>query len=183
VAILVIIIGIFGLKDFFFYREGPTFSIPEKHKSRFYKQVRKIFYTDSVWPMLVATVAMGLGIALVELPCTAGFPFIWSSIISGMELTASYFIILFVLYIMVYLADELVIFFLALLKMRSTKISEEQGRTLKLLAGTIMIVMGLVLLFYPDLMENFTGILIAFGTAFLMAFLIYLLRKKLYRES
>jgi len=177
VAVIVIIIGIFGVKDFFFYQEGPTFSISGKHKSKFYKQVRKIFYTDSVLPMIVATAVMGVGIALVELPCTAGFPFIWSTIISGMELNVSYFSILFVLYIIVYLADELVIFLLAVLKMRSTKISEEQGRTLKLLAGSIMIVMGLVLLFYPDLMENFSGIVIAFGAAFLITYLIYRLRR------
>lgn len=177
VAIILIIIGIFGVKDFFFYQEGPTFSISEKHKSKFYKQVRKIFYTDSVMPMIVATAVMGVGIALVELPCTAGFPFIWSTIISGMELNVSYFSILFVLYIIVYLADELVIFLLAVLKMRSTKISEEQGRTLKLLAGSIMIVMGLVLLFYPDLMKNFNGIVIAFGAAFLITYLIYRLQR------
>jgi hypothetical protein len=36
-------------------QQGPTFTIPEKQKSKYYRQVRKIFYTDSTLPMIGAT--------------------------------------------------------------------------------------------------------------------------------
>jgi cytochrome c biogenesis protein CcdA len=183
IATLVIVVGLFGIKDFLVMQQGPTFSIPEKQKSKFYRQVRKIFYTDSVLPMIGATAVMALGIALVELPCSAGFPFIWSTIIAGMDLSANYFIILFTIYILIYLIDEIVIFTIAVIKMRSAKLTEEQGRTLKLIAGALMLVLGLILLFRPDYMENLTGLIISFGVAFALTIIIYQLKKHLIRTG
>jgi cytochrome c biogenesis protein CcdA len=177
IAALVIVVGLFGIKDFLVAQEGPTFSIPEKHKSKFYRQVRKIFYTDSILPMIGATAVMGLGIALVELPCTAGFPFIWSTILAGMDLSANYFALLFAIYLLIYLLDEIVIFFVAVIKMRSAKITEEQGRTLKLVAGTLMLVLGLILLIRPEYMESIVGLAVTFGVAFLITFAIYQFKK------
>lgn len=177
IAALVIVVGLLGIKDFLVAQDGPTFSIPEKHKSKFYKQVRKIFYTDSVLPMIGATAVMGLGIALVELPCTAGFPFIWSTIVSGLDLSTNYFVLLFAIYMFIYLLDEIVIFMVAVIKMRSAKMTEEQGRTLKLVAGTLMLVLGLILLFRPEYMESILGLVATFGVAILVTFLIYQLKK------
>jgi len=182
IAALVIVVGLFGIKDFLVSQEGPTFSIPEKHKSQFYKQVRKIFYTNSVLPMIGATALMGLGIALVELPCTAGFPFIWSTIIAGMDLSINHFALLFTVYLLIYLLDEIAIFMVAVIKMRSAKITEEQGRTLKLVAGTLMLVLGLILLIRPEYMESMIGLVATFGVAFFVTFLIYQL-KKLYIKN
>jgi cytochrome c biogenesis protein CcdA len=177
IAALVIVVGLLGIKDFLVAQDGPTFSIPEKHKSKFYKQVRKIFYTDSVLPMIGATAVMGLGIALVELPCTAGFPFIWSTIVSGLDLSTNYFVLLFAIYMFIYLLDEIVIFMVAVIKMRSAKMTEEQGRTLKLVAGTLMLVLGLILLFRPEYMESILGLVATFCVAILVTFLIYQLKK------
>ena len=183
IAALVIVVGLFGIKDFLVVQQGPTFSIPEKQKSKFYRQVRKIFYTDSVLPMIGATAVMALGIALVELPCSAGFPFIWSTIIAGMDISANYFVVLFTIYILIYLIDEIVIFTIAVVKMRSAKLTEEQGRTLKLIAGALMLVLGLILLFRPDYMENLTGLVISFGAAFALTIIIYQLKKHLIRTG
>lgn len=182
IAALVIVVGLFGIKDFLVAQEGPTFSIPEKHKSNFYKQVRKIFYTDSVLPMIGATAVMGLGIALVELPCTAGFPFIWSTLVAGMDLSTNYFALLFAIYLLIYLLDEIVIFMVAVIKMRSTKMTEEQGRTLKLVAGTLMLVLGLILLIRPEYMESLTGLVATFGAAFLVTLVIYQFKKIFFQK-
>jgi len=127
--------------------------------------------------MIGATAVMGLGIALVELPCTAGFPFIWSTIVAGMELSTNYFALLFAIYILIYLLDEVVIFMVAVIKMRSAKMTEEQGRTLKLVAGTLMLVLGLILLIRPEYMESMIGLIATFGAAFLVTLLIYQLKK------
>jgi len=177
VAALVIVVGLFGIKDFWVAKEGPTFSIPEKYKSRFYKQVRRVFYTDSALPMIGATAVMGLGIALVELPCTAGFPFIWSTIVTSLDLSANYFALLFAIYLLVYLLDEVIIFVFAVIKMRLAKMTEEQGKTLKLVAGTLMLILGLILLISPKSMESITSLIAIFGTAFATTFIIYQLKK------
>ncbi len=176
VAIIVIILGLVAIKDFIAIKQGLTFAIPDSYKSRYYKQVRQVFYTESVWPMVTATAVMALGIAVIELPCTAGFPFIWSSIIAELNLTPSYFIFLFFIYLVTYLSVELVIFFFAAIKLRSIKITEERGRILKLIAGSLMLVLGLILFIDPTYMESMIGIVVAFGASAALTLLIYLVK-------
>ncbi len=177
VAALVIILGLVAIKDFIVAREGLTFSIPDSYKSRYYKQVRRVFYTESVLPMIVATAVMALGIAIIELPCTAGFPFIWSSIMAELDLPLPFFAFLFVLYILTYLSVELIIFFAAVIRLRSIKMTEERGRLLKLVAGSLMLVLGLVLFIDPTFMESMLGIVVAFGASAVLAAVIFMLRK------
>ncbi len=182
VAVIVIILGILGIKDYFAFKEGPSMSIPDSYKSKYYSQVRKVLYSDSVFPMVAATALMALGIALVELPCTAGFPFIWTGIIAGLDLSTTDYIFLFALYLVIYFADEFLIFLLALIKMRSVKITEESGRLLKLIAGSLMLVLGLVLVVKPTLMESLRGMFLAFGTVFVLILILYGMRRFLLKK-
>lgn len=177
VAAIVIILGLFAIKDFILVRDSFSLSIPDSYKSKFYRQVRQVFYTESFLPMIAATALMALGIALVELPCTAGLPFIWTTIVAGMDLTTPYFILLFLIYIVTYLSVELAIFFVAVIRMRSIKMTEERGRILKLVAGSLMLVLGLILFFIPAYMESMMGLLIAFGASAALALTIYAIRK------
>ncbi len=177
VSAIVILLGLVGIKDFLFFKEGVSFVIPDAYKKKYYSQVRNIFYTKSIMPMIIATSVMALGIALVELPCTAGFPFIWSSIVSTKNLLLTEYVSLFIFYLFLYLLIELIIFFIAVIRMRSVKMTEERGRLLKLIAGSLMLVLGLILLFRPDYMENLVGILITFGSALILILFIFLIRK------
>jgi hypothetical protein len=177
VAVIVVILGILGIKDYFAYQEGFSMSIPDSYKSKYYSQVRKVLYSESMMPMITATALMALGIALVELPCTAGFPFIWSGIIAGLNLSTAEYILLFTLYLVVYFADEFIIFLLALLKMRTVKLTEESGRFLKLVAGSLMLVLGLVLVVNPVLMESLRGLAVAFGAVFMLILIMHSIRK------
>lgn len=177
VATLVIILGILGIKDFFAFKEGFSTSIPDSYKTKYYSQVRRVFYSQSIVPMVTATAVMALGIALVELPCTAGFPFIWSGILAGLDLSTLEYIFLFALYLTIYFIDEFFIFLLAVLKMRTVKLTEESGRFLKLVAGVLMLVLGFVLLLKPSLMESIKGILVAFTASFMLILMIYGFRR------
>lgn len=177
VAAIVVILGILAIKDYFAFKEGLSMSIPDSYQSKYYSQVRKVLYSQSLIPMIMATALMALGIALVELPCTAGFPFIWSGIIAGLDFSTAEYFFLFALYLIIYFADEFLIFLLALLKMRTVKLTEESGRFLKLVAGSLMLVLGLVLVVRPVLMESLRGMVVAFGASFMLILILYGIRK------
>jgi hypothetical protein len=57
--------------------------------------------------------------------------------------------------------------------MQSIKITEERGRLLKLIAGSLMLTMGLMLLVKPGYMENLTGVLLTFGFSFMLIFITF----------
>lgn len=163
------------MKDYFWYGRGFTFSIPEGQKPGLYQRLRRLRQEDLSTPALIAaTVVVASGIALVELPCTAGFPVIWSGILAEREVGRVGFLGLLAVYVLIYLGVELVIFAIAITGMRLGRMGEHHGRALKLVGGTLMVALAGALAVRPELMEDLTGPLMLFGAALGVSTLIML---------
>ncbi|MFU8899792.1 MAG: hypothetical protein ACNA7L_12925, partial [Roseinatronobacter sp.] len=166
VALFALGFGLVSIKDYFWYGRGISFSIPEGQKPGIYQRIRGLRQQDLSTPALIgATVAMAAGIALVELPCTAGFPVIWSGILADRGVSGMAFIGLLAVYVLIYLGVELAIFAVAITGMTLGRMGEQHGRALKLLGGVVMVALAGALALRPELMEDLTGSLVLFGTA------------------
>jgi thiol-disulfide isomerase/thioredoxin len=167
VALLALGFALVNIKDYFWYKEGLSFTISDKHKPKLYRDIRSMLSGDKSGLALIgATVVMALGIALVELPCTAGFPVLWSKMVSSHAVSTLNFIALLGLYLFIYLLDELFIFFTAVVTLKASKLEEKHGRVLKLVGGVVMLALAIVLLIDPELMNNFGNSLLVFAAAF-----------------
>ena len=173
VALLALVFGLVNIKDYFLFGKGISFTIPKSQKPGIYQKLRTLLrYELTGFSLLLATVVMASGIALVELPCTAGFPVVWSGILADRDVQGVDFLLLLALYLLIYLGVELSIFLVALVTLKMGRFEERQGRILKLLGGTIMVMLALVMAFSPELMNDLAGTLAVFVLAVLMALLI-----------
>lgn len=166
VACLAILIGLIDLKDFLWFRRGLSLTIAERYKPGLYARMRSVMDPQRSGPMLVAaTVTLAAGAALVELPCTLGFPIVWNGVLAEAQVSGPTYAALLALYLLIYLVDELVIFALAVATLRLRRFEEGHGRALKLLAGTIMIALGLAMAIRPTLMNDIGRTLLVFAAA------------------
>ena len=154
VGLLAITFGAVNVKDFFAYKKGLSFTIPDRFKPTIYRGGRAIRRDRPLATTLAITVALAAGVALVELPCTAGFPVLWTAMISDAGTSPAAFAGLLAAYLFVYLSVEIAILVGAIVTMRITRMQERHGRTLKLLGGAVMIALGLVLWIDRSLMES-----------------------------
>jgi hypothetical protein len=178
VALLALTFAVVNIKDYFWYKEGLSFTISDKHKPKIYRDIRGIMAGGrSGWALIAATSVMAAGIALVELPCTAGFPVLWTNVVSTQHVSTVTFAGLLGLYLLIYLLDELVVFSSVVVTLKASKLEEKQGRVLKLIGGTVMLTLAVVLLVDPSLMNNFASSLLVFGAAFTAALLVLLLHR------
>jgi uncharacterized membrane protein HdeD (DUF308 family) len=129
--------------------------------------------------LIGATVVLALGIALVELPCTAGFPVLWTNLLAAQQVDTLTFALLLGLYMLIYLLDELIVFGTAVVTLKASKLEEKHGRVLKLVGGLVMLALAVVLLVNPDLMNSLTSSLLVFGVAFGVAGLVLLAHRVL----
>lgn len=180
VVVALLALGFAGvnIKDYFWYKEGLSFTIADDKKPGIYKKMRAIMRADSLWAMLAATVVMSSGIAIVELPCTAGFPVLWTSIVSAQGVDQLTFALLLLLYMVIYLLDELSVFVIAVFTLKSSKLEEKHGRVLKLIGGMLMLTLALVMLIDPAWMNDVTSTLIIFAAAFGAAMLVLLVHRR-----
>jgi len=178
VAVIAFSFGLVNVKDYFWFQEGISFSIPDWVKPKIAEKFRNLTQKSHSLPALVgATFLMALGVTLAELPCTAGFPVVWTGILNTQGVSGSNFAVLFVVYMLIYLMDELLVFGTVSITLQSSKLQEEHGRSLKLIGGTLMLTLAVSFLFAPQLMTSLVGSLIVFGAAISGSILLALVRK------
>lgn len=178
VALFALGFGLVNIKDFFWFKRGFSFTISDQHKPGIYQSIRKLLRPEITGLSLAgATFVMASGIAFVELPCTAGFPVIWSQLVKSQQVGLMEFYGLLIIYLFIYLLIEIIIFLTAVLTLKRQWFEERHGQVLKLIGGMIMVALGIVMLVNPDLMYNLTDTLLVFSAALLAAGAVALLKK------
>jgi len=184
VALFALVFGLVNIKDFFWFKKGFSFTIADEHKPGIYKSFRSLNDPKARGLALIgATIVMAAGIAIVELPCTAGFPVIWSGLIHAQEVGWLEFSSLLLVYLLVYLLDEVVVFLTAVFTLKIGKFDVKHGQALKLFGGLIMIALALMLVLKPDMMNDISGMFVVFAGASGLSAALILARKYLTRKK
>src|SRR3989338_8160249 len=82
---LAVFVGAVNVKDFFRFEQGFTLSIPESKKPGLFRRSRAILSADSLPAMLAATAFLAIAANFYELLCTAGFPMVYTRILTLSE--------------------------------------------------------------------------------------------------
>ncbi len=158
-GLLVLAAGAINLKDYFYFKKGVSLSISKKNKSRIMIRARKIvnMLKDKNTSLLLAlggTIALAVFVNLVELGCTAILPLIYSSSLSnsyGTQVTAAH-VLWTAFYAIIYIIPLLVILINFIYTFKSSRVSEKEGKILKLFSGLLMVLFGLILILRPSLL-------------------------------
>lgn len=178
VALVALFFAAVNIKDYFWYKEGVSFTIADEQKPGIYRRMRRVMNAGDSLPALIgATIVMAAGVSLVEFSCTAGFPVLWTNLLVAQGVTAFTFAALLLVYMLIYQLDELAIFGVAVVTLRASKLEEKQGRILKLISGVLMLTLALVMLINPSLMNDLGTALLIFGAAFGATLLVLLVHR------
>jgi glutaredoxin len=146
IAVIAIVAGLINVKDFFAFGRGITLSIPDSAKPRIYSRMRGILHAPTYTAAIAGTVVLGLLVQVVEFMCTSGFPALFTRILTLRQLdTASYYGYL-LLYNAAYMLDDIIVLSIGVTLLSRHRLNKNEGRVLKLLAGLVMIGLGIYLL-------------------------------------
>ena len=153
-GLLALTVAALNIKDFFWFKEGPSLSIPESAKPGLFKRMRGIVATGSLGPMLLSTVLLAIVANSYELLCTAGFPMVYTRVLTLAQLETWQYYAWLAVYNVIYVIPLLAIVIVFVRTMGARKLSESEGRILKLVSGFMMLGFGLLLLLAPQLLTN-----------------------------
>ncbi len=149
-GLVAVLVGAINIKDFLGLDRGVSLSIPDSAKPGLYARVRRILQADNLTGALMGIVVLALFVNLIELLCTAGFPAIYTQILTLQQLPTWQYYGYLGLYNLAYVFDDAVMVTLAVTTLSRRKLQERAGRWLKLAGGTVMAGLGVVLLVKPD---------------------------------
>ena len=145
--------GVYLLREFYkAYKSGPICS-SNNLLSRLSPKIERIFENKKNWLILLGSViAFSIVVTVVEFPCSAFLPVLFSSIMvdSGISLGMSVFYMC--IYILFYMLDEIIIFLIAALTLKIKIASPKFITFFNLLAAIIFIVVGIYYFFVPLLL-------------------------------
>jgi thiol-disulfide isomerase/thioredoxin len=166
VAVIAAGMGLVNVKDYFAFKHGISLTISPRFQRWIGRRSRDIAqWNDSPGRLAAVTALFAAGVAVVELPCTAGFPMIWSRYVTSMNSSVTVYALLLALYLLVYLVLEMGIISMAAVSMHRINFGLAQARVLKLAGGSLMISLGGFYLFDPDIAETLAGVGIIAGVA------------------
>lgn len=153
-GLLALLVALINIKDFFWFRAGVTLSIPEQAKPGLFARMRALLRANSIAPVLAGTLVLALAANSYELLCTAGFPMVYTRILTLHELAGWRYYAWLGLYNLIYILPLFVIVAIFAITLGRRTMSEWQGRVLKLLSGVMMLLLGLALLLRPALLGD-----------------------------
>ena len=178
-GIIALVVALINIKDFFFFEQGISLVIPEEQKPKLFDRMRKLLKAGSTLSMIGGTAVLALAANSYELLCTAGFPMVYTRMLTLNDLSTPAYYLYLAFYNVVYVIPLGIIVVIFTVTLGSRKLTEWQGRVLKLVSGLMMLGLGLVLLVEPALLNNPTASAALLAATLVVAATIILISRKI----
>ena len=147
---IALFMGAVNVKDYFALHRGVSLSIPESTKPGLYARIRRILQAEHLTGAVAGVIILACLVNTIELLCTAGFPALYTQILTMRRLPAWEYYGYLGLYNLAYILDDSLMVAIAVVTLSRRKLSYDAGRWLKLAAGLVMAGLGAVLLLTPE---------------------------------
>ena len=148
IGLLALVGGIYLLREFYkAYKSGPVCST-NNLMTRITPKIEKVFKNKTNWFALLSAVFMfAVVVTIVEFPCSAFLPVLFTSILVEAGISGGQSIAYIMLYMLFYLLDEIIIFLIAVFTMRIKIVSPRFIIFFNLLAALIFLFLGIYYIF------------------------------------
>lgn len=157
---LAVFVGAVNVKDYFWFERGLTLSISESRKPDIFRRTRNILGAENLPAMIAATAFLAIAANFYELLCTAGFPMVYTRLLTLADLSPAARYGYLAAYNLIYVLPLAAIVAVFAGSLGARKLSEREGRLLKLMSGVMMLELGALLLLAPGRVSQ---VGIAFG--------------------
>jgi len=178
-GVVSVIIAAINIKDFFLFKQGVSLSIPDSAKPGLFDRMRRLMRATSMISILAGTTVLAIVANSYELLCTAGFPLVFTRILTLQNLPAATYYLYLMFYNIVYVVPLLIIVVVFTATLGSRKLSEWQGRVLKLVSGSMMLGLGIVLLADPSLLSSLLTSLGVLSAAIVLSLIVATVTRRL----
>lgn len=142
VGVLIILLGLVEIKDFWWYGKGFTLAIPIKRSKQIKKKIKKITVPGAV--------LLGIFVAAVELPCTGGPYLAITALLSKIGFSPK-IVGYLLLYNFIFVLPLIVILFLVYFGISTKKLRKwktKNRKWMRLFTGILMLILGVLLILF-----------------------------------
>lgn len=144
--------GGYYLWDFCVNREGGCGVMGDEKRQKVFEKLKGIVLRQRFWMALMGIMLLAVAVNMVELVCSAGLPAVYTQVLSMSELASWQYYMYLVFYVLIFMLDDLFVFFTAMITLRVVGIESKYARYSHLIGGALMLVLGVLLWFKPEVL-------------------------------
>lgn len=152
IGVLAVGAGLWRLREFFHWQPGVCKVADEHSHNQIENKIRQILRPAALPATFLGIVALAFSVNLVEFFCSAGFPAIFTQVLAVQNISHLSRYLYILVYDLFYILDDLVIFSLAMITLRKVGFTDKYSRWSCLIGGVLMFLLGVALVFKPELL-------------------------------
>jgi thiol-disulfide isomerase/thioredoxin len=124
--------------------------IDDRKRKKLSKRIKEIYSQPVFILASFGIIVLAVSVNLVELICSAGLPVIFTQVLSIQNMTGIEYFMYLLLYLLFFIADDIIIFVIAMKTTQLTGISTKYSRWAHLIGGLIMIFLAILMVLKPE---------------------------------
>lgn len=150
IAMLALFGGSYSISKFFKNKAGTCEVTGGERKQKIFEKLKNIVKKNNLWVALGGMILLAFAVNLVELICSVGLPAVFTQVLAMNNLSTVNYYLYILLYILFFMIDDLIVFFVAMFTLKMTGITNKYARYSHLIGGAVMILIGILLIFKPE---------------------------------
>ena len=153
ISLVALIVGIINVKNYLKSRktEDGCEVVNDEKRSKILNQIKELTKEKSLLLAVVGIATLAVSVNLVELACSAGIPLVYTSALVLNNLNIVEYAIYIFIYIIFFMFDDILVFFIAYKTMEVTGISTKYSKYAHLVGGIVMIGISVFLIIQSGL--------------------------------
>ena len=144
--------GAYYLREYILNKDAVCAVTASERRQRILQRLKDYAGERNFLLALLGILALAVIVNLVELVCSAGIPAVYTQILSMHALPTWQYYGYLLLYILTFMADDLLVFFTAMQTLRISGLTTRYSRYSHLVGGVMLVLIGVLMLLRPDLL-------------------------------
>jgi len=151
IGIVAIISGILHIKNGLFSK-GECHVTNATQRKNIIDRIKTTLGQKSFLLSILGISILAVSVNLIEVVCSAGLPAIYTNLLSNIHLSNTQYYSYLSLYVLIFMLDDLLIFFIAIKTFEITGISKKYTKVSSIFGGFIIFIIGIILILKPELL-------------------------------
>ncbi len=143
-------VGSYQIRDFFVNTSGGCTVVSSSKRAQIFERIKQVVHEKQLFLALAGIVVLAVAVNAIELVCSAGLPAIYTNVLSMSALPVWQYYLLLVLYMLVFMLDDLFIFFVAMTTLKVVGIENKYSRFSHLIGGSLILLLGVLMIVKPE---------------------------------
>lgn len=153
IGVFGIVFGIWRIRDFITWKPGVCKVVDHsKSQEKILERIKNLLKPTVVPVTILGVIVLAFSVNLVEFFCSAGFPVMYTKILSSQGIGAVQYYLYLFLYDIFYMLDDFIVFGFAFFTMNRFGFSDKYNKYSTLVAGILILILGILLIFKPELL-------------------------------